>query len=339
MTAPSPAGTDGPRPRPTAVCLLGTDVAHLVLPADVRARLGTLTQVLPDPAPEAPEAALADAEIIVSGWGCPTLTPELLAAAPRLRLVAHAAGTVKTLVSDAVWERGITVTSAADANADPVAAYTVALITLAARRTLTMAAHYTEGWPPHAARTGGDGLTVGIIGASRIGRRVIAELRRSDARYRILLHDPYVTEDEARALGAHRVVLADLCRESAVVSVHAPLLPETTGLLDARLLSLIPDGGALVNTARGALVDTDALAAECATGRIDAYLDVTDPEPLPADHPLTTLPNVLLTPHIAGAQGTETRRLGQYAVDEVERWLTGSPLLGEVTRDSLTRLA
>lgn len=259
--------------------------------------------------------------------------------APRLRAVMHAAGTVKPLVSEALWERGIVVSSAADANAGPVASCTVALITLAARRTLTMAAGYADGWPDFADRTGADGLTVGIVGASRIGRRVIAALRRSDAGFRLLLSDPYVTDEEARRLGVERVELADLCRRSAVVSVHAPLLPGTTGLLDAKMLALIPDGGALVNTARGAIVDTDALTAECATGRLEAYLDVTNPEPLPPGHPLLSLPNVLITPHTAGAQGSEVRRLGQYAVAEVARWLAGEPLLGEVTREALPRLA
>ncbi|MFE2036244.1 hydroxyacid dehydrogenase [Streptomyces scopuliridis] len=313
--------------------------AELVLPEDQRARLSSLVRLAPDASGADLGAALANAEILVSGWGCPRLTADVLAGAPHLRAVMHAAGTVKPIVSEAVWERGIVVSSAADANAGPVASCTIALITLAARRTLTMAAGYADGWPDFADRPGADGLTVGIIGASRIGRRVIAELGRSDAGFRVLLSDPYVTEEEARRLGAERVELADLCARSAVVSVHAPLLPQTTGLLDATMLALIPDGGALVNTARGAIVDTDALTAECASGRLEAYLDVTTPEPLPPGHPLLSMPNVLVTPHIAGAQGSEVRRLGQYSVAEVARWVAGEPLLGEVTREALPRLA
>ncbi|WP_244888258.1 hydroxyacid dehydrogenase [Streptomyces scopuliridis] len=313
--------------------------AELVLPEEQRARLSSLVRLAPDASGTDLGAALADAEILVSGWGCPRLTADVLAGAPHLRAVMHAAGTVKPIVSEAVWERGIVVSSAADANAGPVASCTIALITLAARRALTTAAGYADGWPDFADRSGADGLTVGIIGASRVGRRVIAELVRSDAGFRVLLSDPYVTDEEARRLGAERVELAGLCAQSAVVSVHAPLLPQTTGLLDATMLALIPDGGALVNTARGAIVDTDALTAECASGRLEAYLDVTTPEPLPPGHPLLSLPNVLVTPHIAGAQGSEVRRLGQYAVAEVARWVAGEPLLGEVTREALPRLA
>lgn len=331
--------------RPTAMCVMSPDVAGLVLPTELRDELASMVRLIPGPSgaqvhAALPEAeALAEAEVLVSSWGCPRLTADVLAGAPRLRVVLHAAGTVKSLVSEAVWERGIVVSSAADANAGPVVSYTTALVTLAARRTLTMAAGYGAGWPDHTLRSGGDGLTVGIIGASRIGRGVIAELARSDAGHRLLLSDPYVTDEEARSLGAEPVELAELCRRSAVVSVHAPLLPETTGLLDAKLLALLPDGAALINTARGAIVDTDALTRECVSGRLEAYLDVTDPEPLPPGHPLLSLPNVLLTPHIAGAQGTEVRRLGQYAVAETTRWLAGEPLRGRVTREALAQLA
>ncbi|KUN05992.1 hydroxyacid dehydrogenase [Streptomyces yokosukanensis] len=328
---------------PTAVCVMDPAIAHEVLPAELRARLSARVRLAPGPArsssPAAFPAEFAEAEILISGWGCPRLTADVLARAPRLRAVMHAAGSVKSLVSDAVWERGIVVSSAADANAGPVIAYTLALITLAVRRTLTMAARCGDGRRDCGGRTGADGSTVGIVGASRVGRGVLAGLRRSDAGHRLLLADPCVTDEEARRLGAERVELAELCRRSAVVSVHAPLLPETTGLLDAGMLGLIPDGGALVNTARGAIVDTEALTRACRSGRLEAYLDVTDPEPLPSGHPLLSLPTVLVTPHIAGAQGSEVRRLGRYAVAEVERWVRGEPLLGAVTREALPRLA
>ncbi|MFE0875983.1 hydroxyacid dehydrogenase [Streptomyces smyrnaeus] len=322
---------------------MSPDIAGMILPQELREELAAYVRVLPTPAGTEVHAslpdALADAEVLFSSWGCPQLTAEVLARAPRLRAVMHAAGTVKPLVSEAVWERGITVSSAADANAGPVVSYAAALITLAARRTITMAAGYAADWPSVGRRTGGDGLTVGIIGASRIGRGVITELARSDADYRVLLNDPLVTDKEARLLGVRCVELDELCRRSAVISVHAPLLPETRGLLDAAKLALLPDGAALINTARGPIVDTEALTRECASGRLEAYLDVTDPEPLPSGHPLAMLPNVLLTPHIAGAQGTEVQRLGRYAVAEVARWVAGEPLLGEVTRQLLARLA
>jgi phosphoglycerate dehydrogenase-like enzyme len=100
------------------------------------------------------------------------------------------------------------------------------------------------------------------------------------------------------------------------------------------------EGSVLVNTARGALIDTGALVRHCTAGRIDAFLDVTDPdEPLPPGHPLFLLPNVVVTPHLAGAMGTEVALLGEYAVAEVERYAAGLPLLGAVRADDLAWIA
>ncbi|SCE30674.1 Phosphoglycerate dehydrogenase [Streptomyces sp. DvalAA-14] len=230
--------------------------------------------------------------------------------------------------------------SAADANAAPVIEFTLATIWFAARRTLRAAAAYRTGhYPGYPERHGADGAVVGVIGASRIGRGVIARLRTAPADFRVLLADPYVSAAEATALGVELVELDELCRRSDIATVHAPELPETHHLLDARRLRLLRDGAAVVNTARGRLVDTEALTRECATGRLDAYLDVTDPEPLPPTHQLHSLPNVLITPHIAGCQGTEVQRLGAYAVDEVERWAKGEGLLGTIRAAELARLA
>ncbi|MEC4015719.1 hydroxyacid dehydrogenase [Streptomyces sp. H27-D2] len=330
--------------RPTAVLAMGADEVAAVLPPDIRARLAELTNLAPGALTGAlttPDArsALADAHLLISGWGCPPLTEEVLDSAPRLQVVIHAAGSVKSLVTSAVWKRDIIVSSASDANAGPVVDYTLAAIVFAAKRALPTAASYATGWPAFTEREGADGRTIGVIGASRIGRRVIARLNATDHGHRVLLHDPYVTEADARALGAELVDLDTLCRTSSIITVHAPQLPETRHLLNATLLAFIPDGGTVVNTARGSLIDTAALGRECATGRLDAYLDVTDPEPLPAGHPLLSLPNVLVTPHVAGAQGSEVRRLGAYAVDEVVRFLRGDPLLGRLTDAELPRLA
>ncbi|MER5974663.1 hydroxyacid dehydrogenase [Streptomyces sp. NPDC002055] len=327
-----------------AVISMGADAAAAALPSDLRHRLAATVELEPDliapdpPAPYAPDA-LARTEILLTGWGTPPLDATALDRAPRLRAVVHAAGSVKQHLSPEVWERGIAVSSAADANAAPVADFTCAAITLAAKRALSSAARYETGRPSLADRQGADGRTIGIIGASRIGRLVIARLAAHDAEFRILLTDPYLSTADAQALGTELVSPDELCRRSSIVSIHAPQLPETHHLLNAHRLSLIPDGGTVINTARGSLVDTDALTRECATGRLDACLDVTDPDPLPAGHPLLALRNVLVTPHIAGAQGSEVRRLGAYAVAEVERLVHGRPLLGRVTAADLPRMA
>ncbi|MEV0259555.1 hydroxyacid dehydrogenase [Streptomyces sp. NPDC050732] len=323
---------------------MGAEVAERVFTPDLRERLARSVQ-LTEPLLSGPlttteaAAVLSTTEVLITGWGCPPLTPGILASAPALRAVVHAAGSVKPMVTEAVWDRGIIVSSAADANADPVVAFTLAAITFAAKGALPTAAAYASGWPPFTDRTGADARTIGVIGASRIGRRVITALRASDAGFHVLLTDPYVTRAEAAELGAEPVDLPTLCERSSIVTVHAPQLPETRHLLNADMLKRIPDGGVVINTARGSLVDTEALARECGAGRLDAFLDVTDPEPLPADHVLLRLPNVLVTPHVAGAQGSEVRRLGEYAVSEVERYVAGVRLRGRLLREDLARLA
>jgi phosphoglycerate dehydrogenase-like enzyme len=292
-----------------------------------------------DPAAAGP---LAEAEVLLSGWGCPPLTAAALARMPRLRTVVHAAGSVKHHITDACWERGLTVASAAGANAVPVAEYTVAAILFSGKRVLHAARVYQEQRARvYSLEVIGEGgnhrSTVGVVGASRIGRRVIELLRPYDLR--VLLYDPYVGADEAAALGVRLVSLDALARSSDVVTVHAPELPETRHLFDRARLSLLRDGATLINTARGSLVDTAALTDELVSGRLNAVLDVTDPEVLPASSPLYELPNVLLTPHVAGSLGNELHRMARSALDELERYAQGLPYADPVRADALARSA
>ncbi|MFJ6675713.1 hydroxyacid dehydrogenase [Actinosynnema sp. NPDC091369] len=334
--------------RPVAVFALAPWAFADVFPPDVVTRLRQWVDVDPTTTftsfdGPAAAAALAEADILLTGWGCPRVDADLLAAAPRLRAVVHAAGTVKTRLDPVVFERGLVVSSAARVNAVPVADYTMAMLVLGTKRAFSRAHRYAtaaEGAPRDWLSGDGTGLhhcTVGVIGASRIGRLVLDRLRAFDVE--VLLHDPHVTRAEATRLGAEPVGVDELCRRSDVVTVHAPALPETRHMLDARRLDLLPDGALLINTARGSLIDTEALTSACATGRVSAILDVTEPEPLPAGHPLFSLPNVLITPHLAGAQGRELRRLGEFAVAEVIRYLRGTPLLGRVEPERLPYIA
>ncbi|MFG3284604.1 hydroxyacid dehydrogenase [Streptomyces sp. NPDC048111] len=335
--------------RPALLLAMGPGIADRLLAERHRSRLTALTRTDPRlvahdlarPTP-AVAAALAEAEVLLTCWGAPPLTADVLAAAPELRAVVHAAGSVKHHITEACWERGIAVTSAAAANALPVAEYTLAAILFAGKEVLRSAQHYAElrtapQWLSETGRTGNYRRTVGLIGASRIGRRVIELLRPFD--FDVLLHDPYVSGTEAAALGVERVSLDDLCARSSVVSVHAPQLPETHRMIDARRLALMPTGATLINTARGSLVDEPALLAELIEGRLHAVLDVTDPELPPRDSPLYTLPNVLLTPHIAGSLGNELHRMADQALDEVERFGSGLPFADPVHPLSLDRSA
>ncbi|TDC72667.1 hydroxyacid dehydrogenase [Streptomyces hainanensis] len=290
----------------------------------------------------AARAALAETEVLITGWGSPVLDAAALDAAPRLRAVLHAAGSVKSHVSPECWRRGIPVTTAAGANAEPVAEFTLAMILLALKRVRAATARYRErrryvdvlrefpGIGNHRRR-------VGLVGASRIGRRVVELLRPFSLD--VALADPYLTEAEARALGVRLLPLDALLGECDLVSLHAPAIPETREMIDRRRLALLRDGAVLVNTARGSLVEQDALVAELVSGRIEAVLDVTEPEVLSPDSPLYTLENVWLTPHLAGAQGGEVHRLAEVVLDELTRLNAGSPLLNVVLAADLDRMA
>jgi len=321
------------------------NVPH-IFPPDVLARLGNAVEIDPTLTAEnftdpRVREALADTEILITGWGCPQIDEAVLDAAPRLRAILHAAGSVKGLTSPAVWERGITVSSAAGANALPVAEYTLAMILLAGKDLFAQrdrlraqrAFPYGEIMPG----IGNFGRRVGVVGASRIGRRLIELLRPFDLR--VTLADPYVDATEAAALGVPLLPLDDLLATSDIVTVHAPQTPETHHLIGRRELALMPTGSVLVNTARGALLDHEALIEELRANRLSAILDVTEPEPLPADSPLFDLPNAFITPHLAGSQGNEVARLGLAVTEEAERLLSGRELAHAIDHAVLERTA
>ncbi|NUL02745.1 hydroxyacid dehydrogenase [Streptomyces lunaelactis] len=335
--------------RPGLLLAMGPGVAEDMIADHHRDRLTALTRTDPhliahDLAAPAPPvaAALAAADVLLTCWGAPPLTAEVLDAAPRLRAVVHAAGSVKHHITDACWERGIAVTSVAAANALPVAEYTLAAILFAGKHVLRSAQRYEElradhSWRRELSSAGNYRRTVGIVGASRIGRRVIELLRPFDLR--VLLYDPYVDVAEAVALGVVCTELDELCARSDIITVHAPELPSTRHMIDARRLALMQAGSTLINTSRGSLVDEDALLPELVSGRLHAVLDVTEPEVPPADSPLYELPNVLLTPHVAGSLGNELHRMTDMALDEVERFAAGLPFADPVHPGALNHSA
>jgi phosphoglycerate dehydrogenase-like enzyme len=288
-------------------------------------------------------AAIADIDVLVTGWGAPAVDATTLVAAPKLRLIAHSAGTVKSFIDRAVFEAGVQVITAAAANAVPVAEFTLAAILFANKRVFEFRELYRrtrtrDGLGPIMASAFGNYHNViGVIGASRIGLKLIEMLRPCE--FRVLLHAPRMSAEEARGLGVELVELDDLLGRSDVVTLHAASIPETRHMLSAREFALMRDGATFINTARGAIVDHAAMERELISGRISAVLDVTEPEPLPAVSPLYELPNVLLLPHIAGAAGIERERLGALVVDEVVRFARGEPLQHLIDFSRFDRLA
>jgi phosphoglycerate dehydrogenase-like enzyme len=324
---------------PKAALAMWPGVEHLVLTPAARAELETLVDLV---APDAVDLGgldddvLATVEIVVGGWGCNALDDVLLARMPALRLLAYAAGTVKTTVTPATWRHGVAVSSAAAANAVPVAEFTFAAIVMIAKDVFRVRDRHREvrGREPvagvgPAGDVGTRGLRVGVVGASTIGRLVIERLSSLDVR--VAVSDPYLTDDAAADLGVERKELDDLCGWSDVVTVHAPELPSTRHLVNADRLARMHDGAWLVNTARGSIVDTDALTSECVAGRLCAFIDTPEPEPVPPDSPLYDLPNVVLTPHIASATVETRAAMTRVLVDNVLAFLRGEPLPNEVS--------
>ena len=287
-------------------------------------------------------ALIPEVDAIITSWGVAQLDADVMAAAPRLRAMAHMGSSVKRFVSDAFWARGMHLTSAGISLARDVAETTLGLMIVGQKRIWPLGQHVREGgwrdslaWDKWFSRE----LfrkQVGIIGASNVGRYIIELLKPFDAT--ILLYDPFVTEEEAAALGVIKLELDELLRRADVVSLHAPANKQTYQMLNAEGLALMKDDALLINTGRGTLIDEVALVKELRNGRFFAFLDVTDPEPPAADSPLRTLPNVVVTPHIAGCI-ENCNRMGELAVEELRRFFAGETAVYQITPELFKRIA
>ncbi|CAA9270547.1 MAG: D-3-phosphoglycerate dehydrogenase [uncultured Chloroflexi bacterium] len=277
---------------------------------------------------------------VISGWGSPALTEERLAGAPKLRYALHSAGSVKSMVTEAVWRRGIRVTSAANVNGRPVAQFVLGLLFACLKDVFRFQEDFRQrgraAWRRGPEVAGYYRTTLGIIGAGNVGRQLLRLLQPHD--FRVLVYDPHLSEEGAQAYGAATAGMDTLLQESRAVVLVAPNIPENRHMIAAAQLALLQHGAYFINVARGALVDHDALIAELQRGRITACLDVADPEPPPEGSPLYTLSNCILTPHVAGSLNDECLRLGDQVLEEVRRLVAGQPFDNEVTEEALTRM-
>jgi len=330
---------------PKIALLQAKTLTEQLFTEEALARLRELGQVVINPGQERPTAEetiklIKGARACVTSWGCQPMTAQILDAAPELGIIVYAAGSVKPIVTDAVWERGITVTSSAALIAVNVAEMTVGCLILGLKNVWGLAGvTRAGGWRDEGESARSRVLnqaTIGIIGAGHIGRKVLEYLRPFEVK-EILLYDPYWTAEELAKRGATKVSLEELLRRSDAVTLHAPALPATRHMLGGEELRMMKDDAVLINTSRGQNMDQQALIAELEKGRLFAFLDVTDPEPLSLDSPLRALPNVVLTPHVAG--GGANPRMGDHALEELRRFFAGEPPLHEVTREMLDRMA
>jgi phosphoglycerate dehydrogenase-like enzyme len=287
-------------------------------------------------------AWLADVEVIFGTWSLPLMDAALLDRMPRLRAIFYAAGTVRYFTTDALWDRKIAVCSAASANAIPVAEYTFAQIILGLKHTYHLSQAYCGGAADyHQLRNrvfGAFQSTVGLISYGAIARLVRRLLRTLDVQVKV--YDPFLTAEEARAEQLTLCSLDEIFATCHAVSLHTPWLPETEGMIRGRHFRSLMTNAVFINTARGAVINEPEMV-EVLQHRPDllAVIDVTYPEPPAKESPLYRLPNVLLTPHIAGSMGAERARMAHFMADELERFVRREPLHYSLTRERVARMA
>jgi glyoxylate reductase len=291
------------------------------LPGDAVDRLAAEheVRVWPEPHPPPRDALLEgarDAEGLLSML-TDRVDADLIDASPKLRAIANYAVGTDNIDLEAATARGIPVGNTPDVLTDTTADLAFALMLAAARRIVEADSYVRAGrwreWAPDVL-LGHDmhRATLGIVGFGRIGRAVA---RRAEGFSMTVIHT-------SRSGG---VPLDELLERSDFVSLHAPLTPDTRGLIGERELALMKPTAILVNTARGGLVRTDALEKALQSGRIAAAgLDVTDPEPLPADHPLLSAPNLVVAPHIGSATHRTREAMADMAVDNLLAALAGA---------------
>ncbi len=330
--------------KPQALYVLNDGAYDLIYGPEERAAVTRLVDVYAPPqngeSIARNPAVLQEAEIILSGWGMPPVDAAFLAQAPKLRAIFYGAGSVRGFVTDALWQRNIVVTSAYAANAVPVAEYTLATI-LFSLKNGWQAMQYIkrEGkFPPRTPVPGAYGSTVGIVSLGMVGRLVVERLRSFDLR--LLAYDPFVSPTVAADLGVMPTSLDRLFCEADVATLHTPWLPETVGLITGAHLVSMKAGATFINTSRGAVVrEAEMIAVLQQRPDLQAILDVTWPEPPPPGSPLYALPNVVLTPHIAGSRDAECRRMGRSTVGELRRYLAGEPLQWQISKERAALLA
>lgn len=282
---------------------------------------------------------LSGADACITSWEVAPLSADIVSSAASLKAVVHMGGSVKRLVSDELFEKGVRVFGASPVLAETVAETALGFMIIGMKKGWEIAAAVRDGgwreypcWPPRELR----GKTVGIIGASQVGRHVIKLLKLF--KVEILVYDPFLSKEDEKLLNVRSVKLSELAAESDVISLHAPVNANTKQILNSDIFKVMKDNALIVNTARGALIDEPALIKELSSGRFYAVLDVSDPEPPVMDSPLRKLSNVTLFPHFAGCID-DCSDMSLRAAEELRRYFSGEDPLYEITREMFDRIS
>jgi phosphoglycerate dehydrogenase-like enzyme len=292
-----------------------------------------------DPAAlEALQGAIGDVEALIVCNGAPLIDKRVLEYAPKLRIVGEVLGDRfgRRVDLESLREAGVRVVDTTNGGSYPVAEWALALMILSVwnagaqfRRLIANEAYVrprTDFGYAHSELTG---RRVGLIGCGYIARRLIEFLKPFHCDIRV--YDPYIPKEIPDMLGVLLTSLDHVLTQSEVIVSLVPLTPATRGMIGKRELDLISSGSVFVNVSRGAVVDSNALIARLQRGDIVAGLDVFDPEPIPVDNPIRQLPNVFITPHIAGNGERVWPRLASLMIDELERFFNGDETFYDLT--------
>jgi phosphoglycerate dehydrogenase-like enzyme len=287
---------------------------------------------------------LGGADALITTWDSPYLSVEAMKQMPSVRIIVHCGGEVKKRFETSLF-RKLVIVNTPGPMARPTAELGAALLLYSARNI----DHYRAALRKksnrvyqdvHLAGGGAESLQgreVGMIGFGRVGRALVEMLRGFDVRWRI--YDPFAPKEIAAGLPVQFDSLNRVLRRSSLLIVTAAATEKTRHLLSQERLKMLQDGAAVINIARGSLIDLAALTQEVRNGRLRCALDVTDPEePLPVSHPLRTLPGAIVTPHIGGGGRNTRGEMADAAMDELQRFFSGEEIHHRVTTSMLSRM-
>lgn len=279
---------------------------------------------------------IKDVDVCITGWGCPQFNQNVLENANRLKLIAHTGGSVGIYVTPEVYDKEIKVLSGNLLFAESVAEGVIGYM-LASLRDIPFVNHEMhEGRWIHTDNEGLLDKTIGLVGLGAVARFLVGMLK--PFRAKIKAYDPYVSDEVMEEYGVKPASLEEIFSTCDIISLHAPKLPETYHMVNKELIQSIQDGALLVNTARGSIIDEDALAEELKKKRFKAVLDVYEVEPLPKDSKLIGLDNTILIPHMGGPTIDRRKYVTMALLDDIENFINGAPLKREISRVYASRM-